>query len=329
MAILVTGGAGYIGSVAVELLRQQGEDVVVLDDLSRGNQAAVDPDLPFYEGNVGNRKLIGQIAADHDLEACLHFAAYAYVGESVQDPAKYYANNLEMGLGLLDGLLAVGVKKVVFSSSCTTYGEPQYTPIDEAHPQHPTNPYGWTKYFMERIMADYDRAYGLKSVSLRYFNVCCAIPTRGEVHDPETHIIPLILQVALGQRPYFQVYGGDYPTLDGTAVRDYVHVADLASAHIQALEYLRQYKRSDFFNLGNEAGYSVLEVIEAAREVTGHPIPIKIEARRPGDPSRLVADARKAASVLHWQVRYVALTDIIQTAWDWQQRHPKGYNSAP
>ena len=328
MAILVTGGAGYIGSVTVELLRRQGEAVVVVDNLSRGFGAAVDPEVPLYDGDVGDRELIARITSEHSIEACIHFAAFAYVGESVEEPDRYYQNNVAMGMALLDGLLAAGVKRFVFSSTCSTYGEPQYTPIDEKHPQSPTNPYGWTKLFMERVMKSYDQAYGLRYVALRYFNACGAIPERGEAHQPETHIIPLILEVAGQQRDHFSVFGSDYPTADGTAVRDYIHVADLASAHILALERLRRGESSDAFNLGTGTGHSVLEVVKCAEEVTGRPIAINNEPRRPGDPSELVAAADKAREVLGWQPQHVELADIIRSAWDWYQAHPDGYGSA-
>jgi UDP-glucose 4-epimerase len=328
MAILITGGAGYIGSVTTELLRAEGEKVIVLDNLSRGHRAAVDPSVPFYRGNVGDRELIATIAAEHDLEACLHFAAFAYVGESVQHPRRYFRNNVEQGVGLLEGLLKAGVRKFVFSSTCATYGEPQTIPMDESHPQLPANPYGWSKFFMERILESYDQAYGLKFISLRYFNASGAIPERGEHHDPETHILPLTLAVALGKRESISVFGSDYPTPDGSAVRDYIHVADLAGAHIDAMRLLRRSQRSDVFNLGNGQGYSVLEVVEAARGVTGHPIPAVMAARRPGDPSHLVADASKAQRELGWKIKYPDLETIIETAWAWHRSHPDGYPQA-
>ncbi len=325
MAILITGGAGYIGSVSTELLRAKGEKVVVLDNLSRGHRAAVDPAVPFYQGNVGDRDLIARIASEHDLEACLHFAAFAYVGESVQHPRRYYRNNVEQGIGLLEGLLKAGVRRFVFSSTCATYGEPQSIPMDESHPQQPANPYGWSKFFMERILESYDQAYGLKFIALRYFNASGAIPERGEHHDPEPHILPLTLAVALGKRESISVFGSDYPTPDGSAVRDYIHVADLAGAHIDAMNLLRSSGKSDVFNLGNGQGYSVLEVIEAARQVTGHPIPAVMADRRPGDPSHLVADASKAQRELGWKIQYPDLETIIETAWTWHRKHPDGY----
>jgi UDP-glucose 4-epimerase len=325
MAILVTGGAGYIGSVTAELLRSRGERVVVLDNLSRGHRAAVAPEVPFYEGNIGDRELVTQIVREHDIESCVHFAAYAYVGESVLQPALYYENNLEQGIRLLGALVQSGVRRVVFSSTCATYGEPERIPIDESHRQLPTNPYGWSKLFVERIMADYDRAYELKFVALRYFNASGATPERGEHHEPETHLIPLVLKAAQREIEHVTVFGRDYPTSDGTCVRDYIHVSDLAEAHVLSLEYLRSGNPSTAINLGNGQGYSVLEVIAAARQVTGKEIAIQIEGRRPGDPSHLVADAARAHTVLGWQPQFPDLAAIIGSAWQWHSEHPQGY----
>ncbi|HEU4713955.1 MAG TPA: UDP-glucose 4-epimerase GalE [Pyrinomonadaceae bacterium] len=315
MAILITGGAGYIGSVTTELLRARGEQVVVLDNLSRGHRDAVAPEVPFYEGDIGNRELIARVVQDHDVDACIHFAAFAYVGESVNAPALYYENNVEQGIRLLSALAQSGVRRVVFSSTCATYGEPQRIPIDEQHPQLPTNPYGWSKLFVERIMSDYDRAYGLKFVALRYFNAAGGTPERGERHDPETHLIPLVLKAAQGENKSVSVFGNDYATKDGTCVRDYIHVSDLADAHALSLDYLRAGNASTAINLGNGQGYSVLEVVEAAREVTGREIAIEMQERRAGDPSHLVADASKASAVLGWKPRHPELADIISSAW--------------
>lgn len=315
MAILITGGAGYIGSVTTELLRARGEQVVVLDNLSRGHRDAVAPEVPFYEGDIGNRELVTRVVQDHDVDACIHFAAFAYVGESVNAPALYYENNVEQGIRLLSALVQSGVRRVVFSSTCATYGEPQRIPIDEQHPQLPTNPYGWSKLFVERIMSDYDRAYGLKFVALRYFNAAGGTPERGERHDPETHLIPLVLKAAQGESKSVSVFGNDYATKDGTCVRDYIHVSDLADAHALSLDYLRAGNASTAINLGNGQGYSVLEVVEAAREVTGREIAIEMQARRAGDPSHLVADASKASAVLGWKPRHPELADIISSAW--------------
>lgn len=324
--ILVTGGAGYIGSVTIELLRARGERVVVLDNLTRGHRAAVAPDIPFYEGNVGDRELVARIAHDHDLEACIHFAAFAYVGESVTEPARYFENNVAQGIALLDALRQAGVRQVVFSSTCATYGEPQTMPLSEQHPQQPTNPYGWSKLFMERILESYDLAYGLKFVALRYFNAAGATAQRGEAHAPEPHLIPNVLAAAQGLLPAVSVFGADYPTPDGTAVRDYIHVADLGDAHIRALDYLRAGSPSARINLGNGQGYSVLEVIEAARQVTQRDIAARMEPRRPGDPSHLVADAGRARTLLGWEPTYPALGTIIRTAWEWRLNHPRGYD---
>lgn len=327
MAILVTGGAGYIGSVTAELLRARGERVVILDNLFRGHRAAVPPDTPFYEGSIGDRELVARIAREHDLESCIHFAALAYVGESVADPARYFINNVEQGIALLDALLKANVRRMVFSSTCATYGEPQEVPISEEHPQRPTNPYGWSKLMIERIMESYDRAYGLKFVALRYFNAAGATAQCGEDHDPETHLIPNVLEAALGHIPAVSVFGNNYPTPDGTPVRDYIHVSDLGAAHILALNYLRAGGKSECINLGNGQGYSVMEVSETARQVTGRPITIKIEPPRPGDPSRLVANAGKARNLLGWKPVYPDLTSIIRTDWEWRTKHPQGYVS--
>jgi UDP-glucose 4-epimerase len=325
MSVLVTGGAGYIGSVTVELLRAQGESVVVIDNLSRGHRSALDSSVPFYEGDIGDAALIKRIAREHNLESCIHFAAYAYVGESVTEPARYFANNVAQGISLLDALLQVEVRRVIFSSTCATYGEPQTMFLSEDHPQHPANPYGWSKFFMERILESYDRAYGLKFVALRYFNAAGATEQHGECHYPETHLIPNVLSVAQGRLPHVSVFGNKYPTQDGTAIRDYIHVSDLGAAHILALNYLRAGNQSEHINLGNGQGYSVLEVIDAAREVTGREIETRVAPAREGDPARLVAQANKARSLLDWQQRYPDLPSIISSAWQWHLRHPDGY----
>jgi UDP-glucose 4-epimerase len=267
-----------------------------------------------------------RIAREHDIKACVHFAAFAYVGESVSDPSLYYDNNVARGIALLDALRAVGVNRLVFSSTCATYGEPQRIPIDETHPQQPTNPYGWSKLFMERIMTAYTAAYDFKFVALRYFNAAGASALCGEDHSPETHLIPLVLQAARGEIAHVSVFGDNYATPDGTCVRDYIHVTDLASAHLLALDYLRANGDSTAINLGNGNGYSVLEVIAAARRVTNQPIAVKIEPPRSGDPSHLVAKATKARDVLNWQPRYPDLVSIIETAWQWHAAHPHGYS---
>lgn len=320
MSVLVTGGAGYIGSVMVDQLADAGQQVVVIDDLSRGRRGALREGVPFYEGRVGDRELVARVCREHGVEACVHFAALAYVGESVAEPARYFENNVAQGLALLDALLASGVSRLVFSSTCATYGEPARVPIDERHPQQPTNPYGWSKLFVEKILESYDRAYGLRFVSLRYFNAAGATPARGEHHEPETHLIPNVLAAAAGRLPFVSVFGADYPTPDGTAVRDYIHVADLCSAHTLALAHLRRGGPSEFINLGNGRGHSVAEVVEAARRVTGREIEVRVEPARPGDPSRLVADAAKARAVLGWRPEHSDLEAIIRTAWDWHRK---------
>jgi UDP-glucose 4-epimerase len=327
MAILVTGGAGYIGSVMVDRLVDRGERVVVLDDLSRGHRAAVADRARFYEGRTGDGELVRRICRENDVESCIHFAALAYVGESVTDPKRYFENNVSQGIALLDALLDVGVRRFVFSSTCATYGEPARVPIDEKHSQQPTNPYGWSKLFMEKILSAYDEAYGLRFVALRYFNASGATERRGEHHDPETHLVPNVLLAAMGRTPHVSIFGGDFPTPDGTAIRDYIHVADLCSAHDLALEHLAVGGASEFVNLGNGHGYSVKEVVDAARRVTGCDIPVRIEPARRGDPSRLVADARKAQAVLDWRPRYPDLDQILRTAWDWHLAHPEGYGA--
>ncbi|MCA1623709.1 MAG: UDP-glucose 4-epimerase GalE [Acidobacteria bacterium] len=326
MAILVTGGAGYIGSVVVEDLIEQGEKPVVLDNLVYGHRKAIDESVAFYEGDIGDKDLVSRIVREHDVESCMHFSAFAFVGESVEKPQIYYGNNFVQTLHLLDVLIENNIKKIIFSSTCATYGEPQYVPIDEKHPQFPTSPYGWSKFMVERALIDYNAAYGLKYVAPRYFNACGATEKNGEHHEPETHLIPLILQVAQGKRDSISIFGDDYSTPDGTAIRDYIHVSDLSQAHILALEYLRKGGDSQFVNLGIGGGYSVAEVIEVARKVTGKNIEAKIAPRRPGDPSHLVADAKKAREVLGWNPQFPEIEAIIESAWAWHQSHPNGYD---
>jgi UDP-glucose 4-epimerase len=326
--VLVTGGAGYIGSVFVDLLRAAGEEVVVLDDLSRGHRAAIDPDVAFYQGQTGDRALVAKIAREHRLDSCVHFAALAYVGESVTEPGRYFDNNTAQAVALFESLLDAGVDRVVFSSTCATYGVPREVPIPETHPQWPINPYGWSKFFVERMLEALDRARGLRFCALRYFNAAGATRSRGEHHDPETHIIPLVLQAAAGRRPHVSVFGEDYATPDGTAVRDYIHVEDLGDAHLLALRHLRQGGRSECLNLGNGTGSSVLEVVETARRVTGRQNRVEICPRREGDPPRLVADARRAREVLGWRPTRAALDDILRSAWEWHAAHPRGYAPA-
>jgi UDP-glucose-4-epimerase GalE len=320
MSVLVTGGAGYIGSAFVERLAAAGERPVVLDDLSRGHRDAVDAGVPFYEGRSGDSELVARIVREEGVDACVHFAAFAYVGESVTEPKRYFDNNTVQALALFETLLAHGVGRVVFSSTCATYGVPQQVPIPEEHAQWPINPYGWSKFFVERMLEALDRAQGLRFVALRYFNAAGATATRGERHDPETHIIPLVLEAAAGRRPHVSVFGRDYPTPDGTAIRDYIHVEDLADAHLAALRHLREGKGSMFLNLGTGQGYSVQEVIDVARRVTGRDVPVVDAPRREGDPPRLVADARRAREVLGWSPRRPDLEDIVRSAWAWEQR---------
>jgi UDP-glucose 4-epimerase len=326
MAILVTGGAGYIGSVMVEHLLNNRVPVVVLDDLFRGHRSAIPNDVPFYEGRVGNRALVEQIVSKHAVEACIHFAALAYVGESVAEPARYFENNTSEGIAFFGALLNAGVRRVVFSSTCATYGEPDQSPIAETCPQWPKNPYGWSKLILEQVLAGYDRAYGLKFVALRYFNAAGATSRCGEHHEPESHLIPNVLAAAAGERPTVSVFGSDYPTPDGTAIRDYVHVTDLATAHLAALQYLQDGGGSECLNLGTGEGNSVLQVIEAARAMTGAVIPIRMETRRPGDPARLVADARRAQAVLGWSAAASDISSILRSQWEWRQRFPRGYS---
>ncbi len=325
MAILVTGGAGYIGSVTVEALRARGLDVVVIDNLVYGHRNAVDASVPFYEGDIGDKDLVSRIIAENSVTACMHFSAFAYVGESVQQPQKYFQNNVRQTLDLLDVFLQHDVKQFVFSSTCATYGEPQYTPIDEQHPQQPSNPYGWSKLMIERVLEAYSAAYGLRYVALRYFNASGATAMRGEDHFPETHLIPLVLFAALGKLSHVSVFGTDYPTPDGTAIRDYIHVSDLAEAHLLALDHLDNGGNSDAFNLGNGSGFSVNEVIAAAQRVTGREINVANAPRRAGDPSKLIANAEKAARVLGWKPKIPGIEEIIASAWKWHTTHPEGY----
>jgi len=325
MSVLVTGGAGYIGSAFVEQLLNAGEEVVVLDDLSRGHRVAVDPRAAFYQGRTGDRELVTRIAREHRVTACAHFAAFAYVGESVSEPARYYDNNFTQAAVLFETLVQAGVGHAVFSSTCATYGVPRRVPIPEDHPQWPINPYGWSKLFVERLLSDFDRAFGLRFVALRYFNAAGATARCGEAHEPETHLIPLVLAVAAGRRRNVVVFGRDYDTPDGTAVRDYIHIEDLGEAHLLALKHLRGGGGSQFLNLGNGLGYSVLQVIETARQVTGREVACEMGPRREGDAPRLVGDASRAREVLGWVPRRPQLDGIVRSAWEWLQSHPEGY----
>lgn len=320
-SILVVGGAGYIGAHMVKRLRRAGFPVAVADDLSSGHRAAV-LGAPLHVGDIGDAAFVDRLLADVRPGAVMHFASCIQVGESVVDPAKYYRNNVTATQVLLDGMRAHGVSRFLFSSTAAIFGDPRYVPIDEAHPKAPINPYGRSKWIVEQMLEDYDRAYGLRSVCLRYFNAAGA-DTEGELgecHEPETHLVPLVLQVASGRRPHITVYGEDYATPDGTCIRDYIHVDDLAEAHLLALRQLLEGGASARFNLGNGSGYSVREVIEAVRRVTGHPVPVVVGARREGDPPVLVADARAAREALGWQPRYADLDTIVAHAWAWERR---------
>jgi UDP-glucose 4-epimerase len=324
MRVLVTGGAGYIGSVVTEQLVADGHEVVVYDNLSKGHQDAVVEGAEFVEGDLIDAELLNRTLADRHIEAVIHMAASSLVGESVDHPSKYYHNNVIAGLVLLDAMLACDVKQLVFSSTAAVYGEPEAQPIEETAPTNPTNPYGETKFSFEHAMKWYDHAYGLRYASLRYFNAAGATVNCGEDHDPETHIIPIALQVAAGKRPWVEIYGDDYPTPDGTCIRDYIHVIDLARAHIQALAALSDGSR--IYNLGcGGAGYSVKDVIDTARRVTSREIPTNIGPRRAGDPAILVASSDRIRSELGWQPQFQDLELIIDSAWRWMQHHPDGY----
>ncbi|MBE9127580.1 MULTISPECIES: UDP-glucose 4-epimerase GalE [unclassified Coleofasciculus] len=323
-SILVTGGAGFIGAHTVRALQKTNYPVIILDNLVRGHQDFVDKVLQakLIVGDISDRALLDELFAAHPITAVIHFAAYAYVGESVQNPLNYYLNNVAGTLTLLEAMMAASVKKIVFSSTCATYGIPQSIPVTEEQPQNPINPYGSSKLMVEKILADFDRAYGLKSVIFRYFNAAGADPAGelGEDHDPEPHLIPSVLFAAMGKRDSISILGTDYPTPDGTCVRDYIHVADLAQAHVLGLEYLLEGDRSEIFNLGNGNGFSVRQVIETVKEVTGQPINVVECDRRIGDPPTLVSSGEKARRVLGWKPQYPDLKDMIDHAWNWHQK---------
>jgi UDP-glucose 4-epimerase len=326
-SILVTGGAGYIGSHTVLALKQAGYEVVILDNLVYGHRDLVEQVLQveLVEGDTSDRALLDNLFQTRHFDAVMHFSAYAYVGESVTDPAKYYRNNVLGTLTLLESMLTASIKNFVFSSTCATYDVPNFIPITEDHPQNPINPYGATKLMVERILTDFDVAYNFKSVRFRYFNAAGANPEGllGEDHNPETHLIPLVLQTALGQREAISIFGTDYPTHDGTCIRDYIHVNDLADAHILGLEYLLNGGDSDVFNLGNGNGFSVREVIAAAEDVTGMVIKVEECDRRPGDPPALIGTSEKARKILNWQPQYPGIKDIVSHAWQWHQKRHK------
>lgn len=328
MSVLVTGGVGYVGSHAVKLLVESGEDVICLDNLLFGHpQASCGSKL--IVGDIADQDLLKRIFVDNKIDSVLHFAGLRDVGESVVHPQKYYINNISKSLALIETMLDFGIKKIIFSSSAATFGEPEVVPISEDHPQNPTNPYGRTKLMLEEILEEYDTAYGLKSISLRYFNAAGADPSGiiGEDHNPEQHLIPIILQVALGLRDQVSIFGTDWPTHDGTCVRDYVHVSDLAQAHLLALEALRAGHPSAVYNMGNGNGYSVQEVVECARKVTGCEIKASTTLRRPGDPAVLVASSERIIRELGWNPQYPDLKTIVETAWNWHVNHPNGYEN--
>jgi UDP-glucose 4-epimerase len=319
--ILVTGGAGYIGSVCVEDLLDRGHNVTVFDNLTEGHKKAIDRRANFVQGDLADKPALTDLMRTAEPEAVMHFAANALVGESMQNPYKYFYNNVSCGLNLLHAMVEHGVNRFVFSSTCATYGKPETVPIDELAPQKPVNPYGESKLIFEKILRWFDEIHGVTFASLRYFNAAGATEAFGEDHRIETHLIPCVLQVPLGRREHAQVFGTDYPTPDGSCIRDYIHVNDLAQAHALALEV----KKSDFFNLGIGGGVSVLEVIDACKKVTGKDIPVVKQPRRPGDPPRLIASAGKAQEVLGWRPRFDRIEDIVSSAWSWHVRHPAGY----
>jgi UDP-glucose 4-epimerase len=319
--ILVTGGAGYIGSVCVEELLNQGFEVGVFDNLSEGHRAAVDPRAVFFQGDLADRGVLGHAFEAFSPEAVMHFAANALVGESMQNPSKYFRNNVCAGINLLDAMVENNVRQFVFSSTCATFGIPEKMPLDESVPQRPINPYGESKLLFEKILRWYDEIHALRFVALRYFNAAGASARFGEDHRIETHLIPNVLKVALGQRESVDILGTDYDTPDGTCIRDYIHIRDLAAAHILALGV----EKSAFYNLGTGGGTSVKEIIETCRAVTGHPIPAVAKPRREGDPPRLIASSEKIRAELGWKPQYQDVRTIIESAWSWHQAHPQGY----
>jgi len=328
MKILVTGGAGYIGSHTTKTLISKNYQVLVADSLENGFKEAL-LGAEFVKCDLRNKDELKKIFKENEIEAVVHFAAYASVPDSVVNPSKYFENNLIGGLNLLETMKENNVKKIVFSSSASVYGEPQNESISEDHPKNPTNPYGLTKWQFEQILGAYDQAYGIKSVSLRYFCAAGAdIDNKiGENHDPETHVIPMAILTALGERDCFKIFGNDYPTPDGTGVRDFIHVSDLAGIHVAALEYLNDGGKSEQFNCGNEKGFSVKEIIEKVKQVSGKDFPIKIEERRAGDPSKLIANTEKMQKILNYKNQYSDLDTIIRTSWNWFKNHPKGYRN--
>ncbi len=326
MNILVTGGAGYIGSILTEELVGQGHQVVVLDNLQQGHRTAVVPEATLIEADLSNREAIENVFYHHRIEAVMHLAADTSVEQSMTEPGRFFWNNVACGIHLLECMLKYRVKRLVFSSSAAVYGQPKDTFVAETVPLSPVNAYGESKLMFERILHWYGEAHGLGSISLRYFNVAGASKRFGVDHHPETNLIPTIIRVASGQAEYLSVFGTDYDTKDGTCIRDYIHVLDIAQAHILALNYLKEHADSKAYNLGNGQGYSVLEVIEAARRVTGATIPVKVYPRRRGDPAKLVANSKAAQVEMSWKPKYPGLESIIKSAWEWQKQHPQGYN---
>ncbi len=322
MNILVTGGAGYIGSTCSEFLIDNNHQVTIFDSLELGYQDAIDPRANFIKGDLNNKNEIFAAAHSDNFDAVMHFAAYSLVGESIDNPGKYFMNNNVAGLNLLNAAVDANIGRFVFSSTAATYGLPKESPITETAEQSPINPYGESKLFFEKMLYWYNRKYNLKYTALRYFNAAGATEKYGESHSPETHIVPLILQVALGQRDCIKVFGNDYPTPDGTCLRDYIHITDLAQAHMLALDS----SQNGHYNLGTGNGFSVMEIIDVARKITGHPIPVKISDRRPGDPAILIADSKLIKKELGWDPKFENIEDIILSTWNWMQKHHHGYN---
>lgn len=327
MSILVLGGAGYIGSHTVYELIEKGEDTVIIDNLQTGYLDAIHPDAKFYKGDIRDKEFLDKVFKQEKIDAVIHFAANSLVGESMTNPLKYYDNNLYGTMILLESMLENGIDKIVFSSTAATYGEPENLPILETDKTEPTNTYGETKLSMEKMFKWVSKAHNIRYVSLRYFNACGAHKSGkiGEAHKPETHLIPLILQVPNNQRKEIKIFGDDYNTKDGTCIRDYIHVTDLANAHILAIKYLNEGNESNIFNLGNGVGFSVKEVIEVARKITSHPIPAVIESRRAGDPATLIASSEKAKNILGWKPNFTNLNEIVESAWKWHKNNPNGY----
>lgn len=326
MKVLVTGGAGYIGSVAVDSLIGAGHEVCVFDNLYMGHREAINPEAKFVEGDLSNKEQIGEAMSDFQAEAVMHFASFSLVGESVENPLKYLGENVSNAVNLIEAALETGVGRFILSSTANLFGDPETVPISEKEKICPGSPYGESKYTIERILEWTQKTKGLRFAALRYFNAAGCTPVKGEDHTPETHLIPLVLQVALGQREKIMIFGDDYDTPDGTCIRDYIHVEDLAQAHILALEALESNEVLRY-NLGNGNGFSVKEVIETVREVTGHPIPAEITERREGDPAKLVADSSKIREELGWSPKHADMKSIIESAWAWHQAHPEGYRS--